>query len=361
MDAKSMDTNVDTDHALLMIGNYLAEHPDCFNASAIIRALEIVMKSCYFKLDDTFWHQVDGTAMGAPPAPTYATLYYGIYEEQQLLPAFTNSIAAYFRYIDDGLGLWICHPDPLTDEVLWDEFCSSTAYGKLTWEVSTRQLSVDFLDLTLSLRNGRIHTTLYEKELNLYLYLPPHSAHPPGLLRGFVIGMIGRILKLTTDPADCRHAIRNLFLHLRRRGYPRETLVPLFHSAYEHVLLKAKATTPLELEPDPSVANDKIFLHLPYNALDPSRQSLQRLFRHAVSTPPDEPALWNLKNYDRNFCPLKRMVVAYHRPPNLKNFLFPRRFRPIPGKPFSLLILPSAHNNNNTSDMDPSDTPVTLL
>jgi hypothetical protein len=162
--------------------------------------------------------------MGVPPAPTYATLYYGIYEEQQLLPTFTNSIAAYFRYIDDGFGFWICHPDALTDEVLWDEFCSSTAYGKLTWEVSTRQLSIDFLDLTVNLRNGRIHTTLYEKELNLYLYLPPHSTHQQGLLRGFVIGMIGRILKLTTGPANCRHAIRNLFLRLRCRSSPSFTM-----------------------------------------------------------------------------------------------------------------------------------------
>jgi hypothetical protein len=31
--------------------------------------------------------------------------------------------------------------------------------------------------------------SLFSKELNLYLYLPPHSAHPPGVLKGMVYGV----------------------------------------------------------------------------------------------------------------------------------------------------------------------------
>jgi hypothetical protein len=124
------------------------------------------------------------------------------------------------------------------------------------------------LDIHITLQpNGRLLTKLYEKELHLYLYLPPHSAHPPGLLKGLIAGMIYRILRLTTDAADIRSDIQNLYNRLRRRGYSCETLSPLFATACNHVHRKLLNRTTV----DKTTANkDRIFLHIPYNQLDPS-------------------------------------------------------------------------------------------
>ena len=52
-------------------------------------------------------------------------------------------------------------------------------YPGLTWEFNPPSDKVDFMDLTISIHKGKITTSLFEKPLNLQLYIPPHSAHPP--------------------------------------------------------------------------------------------------------------------------------------------------------------------------------------
>jgi hypothetical protein len=63
------------------------------------------------------------------------------------------------------------------------------AWGSLTWIISLMTTQVAFLDVMFSLQHGCMNYTLYAKALNLHLYLPPHSAHPPGILKGMVYGM----------------------------------------------------------------------------------------------------------------------------------------------------------------------------
>ena len=46
----------------------------------IIEALDILMKNNIIQFDDLFFRQKNGTAMGAPPAPPYATIYFAIHK-----------------------------------------------------------------------------------------------------------------------------------------------------------------------------------------------------------------------------------------------------------------------------------------
>jgi hypothetical protein len=90
---------------------------------------------------------------------------------------------------------------------------------------------VDFMDMTLSIQHDRITTTLYEKPSNYHLYIPPHSCHPPGLLRGMVYGMVNRLHTLVSDKADRDARTISAFRHLQRRGYQPRDIHPLFSSA----------------------------------------------------------------------------------------------------------------------------------
>jgi hypothetical protein len=79
-DATSMYTNIDTNHALHVIGRLIHKIDGKPNI-ALMAALRLIMTNNIMQLGDTFWLQLLGTAMGTPPACAYATLYYACHEE----------------------------------------------------------------------------------------------------------------------------------------------------------------------------------------------------------------------------------------------------------------------------------------
>jgi hypothetical protein len=73
------------------------------------------------------------------------------------------------------------------------------------------------MDLTLTIQGNSIVSTLFEKQTNLHLYIPPHLAHPPGNLTGLVLGMSYRIHRLCTNPNDIKTKVKQLYNRLRVR------------------------------------------------------------------------------------------------------------------------------------------------
>ena len=87
-----------------------------------------------FTFGDLTLKQLNGTTMGTPPAPPYATIYYGIHEEK-FLPHHSQRVIYYRRFIDDVIGIWCPNRNPQLDAVEWNEFKQKmNAFPGLTWE-----------------------------------------------------------------------------------------------------------------------------------------------------------------------------------------------------------------------------------
>jgi hypothetical protein len=335
-DAISMYTNIDTDHALIVISDFLRRHP-AYNDMAvepIIKALEIVMRNNVFRFGDTFWLQISGSAMGTPPACMYATLYFAI-NELNFYPKFKQLVPFYFRYIDDGIGAWLIQHDEATDTAEWERFKTAFIFGNLRWTFSDKETSVDYLDLTLTVDPiSGIHTRIYEKPHNLYLYIPPHSAHQPGILRSTTIGMIKRFYSLSSFQSDFVRSVISFFRRLCTRGYCPNVLRPLFREAIQRA-----QTTRSRHEDD---TDGRIFLHLQYHPCDPPSRVIQSLFRDILLEPKDRAIRGHPLPICRNIVGaptgINRLLVVNHRPPNLKNFLFPRKLREDINAPASSFI-----------------------
>ena len=108
--------------------------------------------------------QLNGTAMGTPPAPPYATIYYGIHEKKSL-PHHSRWVIYYRRFIDNVIGILCPNKNPQLDLAERNEFKQKmNSFPGLTWEFSEQSKAVNFMDMTITINNwNMIETTLFEK------------------------------------------------------------------------------------------------------------------------------------------------------------------------------------------------------
>ena len=319
-DAVSMYTNIDTYYAVNAITNFLQSQTQFSQLPipAIIDAIELIMKNNVFQFGDCFFHQLTGTAMGTPPACCYATIYYAI-REKFLFEKYNENLFFYCRYIDDVFGIWVPNNPSLT----YEDFSRDLKYHKLRWEANVPSSSVIFLDMVLTIENNTITTKLYEKILNLYLYISPFSAHSPGVLSGLIIGNILRIHHLCSNDKIRNDFYQKFFLRLRARGYLPSQLIPLFDRGIALAKTKPMPSTKnkqrarqqqQQRDSQITTSNNTVFLHVPYHPKDPISWSIQRLFRSRF-----------LNQQEGTTAGFDRLTIAYSRPKNLGELLSYRR------------------------------------
>ena len=343
-DAVSMFTNIRTNAALSIIGPYLREKEKEFghyHAETLIAALEIVMKNNIIRLGDKYVRQISGTAMGKPPAPPWATLFEGLHEIDYL-PLWEAFLRLYRRYIDDTYGLWL-PPAGLTigeSEAKWLEFKAEVNNNHgLEWVFSERSLSATFLDTTTTITvGGRIKTTLFEKPMALYLFIPPHSAHPPGVLTGHIFGNVLRIFRLNSDEEDILDDTVRFYRRFLNRGHKRDVLTPLFLKAITNAR-KFLATSEdernkIKLQKLEAAAR-RLYLHIEYHPQNPPSHQIQQLFSENVLNPPGKKALNELDASAGEKVPIDAMIIAYHRAPNLGDMFSYRNISKRKGPPVS--------------------------
>ena len=105
-----------------------------------------------FQFGSNFFLQKTGTAMGTPCACILATIYYGFYERNFLLPKYKKYIAFYRRFIDDCFYIWNDDLDTSESNIAFDEFKKDMdRFGRLRWTHTELSTNAIFLDLNISI------------------------------------------------------------------------------------------------------------------------------------------------------------------------------------------------------------------
>jgi len=149
-----------------------------------------VLNSTYFLFNDKFYRQTYRAPMGSPLSPINADLVLQLLEIQTLnklnfKPAF------YFKYVDD---IVLIAPYSSLNDLL-DQFNSYHPRLKFTIEIGGDV--INFLDLTLIKRDGKLMFSWYQKPTFSGRFLNFHSYHSFSHKKGTIISLIDRIVLLS--------------------------------------------------------------------------------------------------------------------------------------------------------------------
>ena len=156
--------------------------------------------------------------MGTSVAVIFANLYYGWHERTCILPHYVTSkdppLIFYKRFIHNIFGIWV-GTDHKFDSLVKD----ANNFGILKWDFNRPTNTVAFLDLNITIKEGKITTRTHQKEGNPYLYITPQSAHPPGMIKGVIFGLVQRYYEQNSDKKDFIYFTKLLFTRLVSRGW----------------------------------------------------------------------------------------------------------------------------------------------
>lgn len=266
-------------------------------ASWHARLLRFVLTHNIVTVQDRHYKQICGGAMGTNCMPPAAQLYLAI-KWEGLLRSVRERTGQHFpefyrRYIDDGFTVW--HGTEQSLLAFLQDLNTLLPHIRITWQYS--QTQVEFLDLVVGkccedawcspAADGtvRLRTRTHQKALNLYLYIPYSSHHPPGMFASFVHAELLRYVHTCSDQHwyDCM--VRKLTHRLRRRGYPTALLQRLI----DRVDFAARRAQFLRSAPPAADGggDSPIVLALPYASLIPELQPQQLLYHTYTSADPE--------------------------------------------------------------------------
>ena len=150
--------------------------------------------------------------------------------------------------------------------------------------------------------------------MNLQLYIPPRSAHPPGVTQGAIIGLIKTYWETNTNLADFITHASNLYMRFAKRGYPIPLLNTLFTKACNRLTRKKE-------EGENEDYRRQLFFHLLYHPKGIERTNIRQAYEQTLKA----------------IVPNRKFTVAISQPRNLRDKLCRSK-------------LAITNNNNNPSD-----------
>ncbi|CAJ0929127.1 unnamed protein product [Ranitomeya imitator] len=189
----------------------------------LMQLLEYALTHNIFIFKNSTYLQLQGTAMGASCAPSYANLFLGAWEREVFVSEpvpHSSQVSGWMRYIDD---IWFIWEGTVGDLTAFMNLLNDNKVNvKLTFKFGRK---VEFLDLCVSTdTNGNLYTNLYRKPTATNAFLHATSSHPQATIRGIPVGQFLRAKRICTNSDDFIKQSRDLADRFQERGYSRRTI-----------------------------------------------------------------------------------------------------------------------------------------
>ena len=185
-------------------------------------------------------------------------------------------------------------------------------FGRLRWTTSKLAIKAIFLDLRITInKSSHIETSTYQKPMNLFLYSPPTSAHPPGVLKLTIYGNLRRFWIQNSKLSDYTRVTQQFANHLIARGHRSQNISKLFLEAADKIDQGLRKNSNQTVK---ATTASSLFFHVQFHPRGLSRKTIRTTYTR----------------YCEGHTNFNRLTIAYSRPPNLRNALIKSRLRATP-------------------------------
>ena len=212
---------------------------------------------------DGFYRQVDGLAMGSPPAPMLANGWMSTFDAE-----IKEEAKIYSRYMDDILrdikknkiNETLTKINELDDNL------------KFTLE-REKDASIPFLDMRIIRNNTKLESTWYTKPTDTGLLMNFHALAPLKYKRSVVVGMIHRISRACSTQENRTESLDRARNILIRNQYPKKFVESIISNTLKRIDNPVEEQEKEDEEEDPK----KLFVEYRGKISDQFKHSLQKL------------------------------------------------------------------------------------
>ena len=223
-DIASLYPKIPLPEAVESVRTFLSETPHLRPSpptiSFLCSLLHLVLTTNVVNFKGRLFHQIKGGAMGTPVFVVVAIIFMHILE-RRIVNSFLASGKLLFwaRFIDDLFGVFISYS-------VAEEFVA--LYNSMHPDIKTSGTigeSCVWLDFEFNIHgripaDGRLCSSVFQKKLCSFLYLPYASFHTKSARTAFIAGEVKRYVRISVNMDDYL-TVRSLFVaRLRARGFP---------------------------------------------------------------------------------------------------------------------------------------------
>ena len=203
----------------------------------IMSSMKIILNNNFFSFNNEIFVQISGASMGSPPIPQYAIIYtikYILHIIHIINTYCHNSnILSITSYIDDIL--IILNYNPYYDHTNLNNFKSFLInkindIGELNFTCDINTMTINMLDLNLTINNNKIIYKTFYKNINKFLILPYSNYLNHNIFIGIIKGELIRLVKRNNKYSYYLIDIKNYKTKLLNRGYPKSLINKIYKS-----------------------------------------------------------------------------------------------------------------------------------
>lgn len=217
LDVASLYTNIPHSDGIQAVIHAYSEMrgPKPVENSTLATLLRLILELNNFEFNGKHYVQVSGTSMGTRIGPNYANIFMAVLEEEFLARVDLKPFF-YKRFIDDVFLIWPHGESSLVSFIA--EFNAVHPNISFSHEFSTT--SINFLDVTVSVLQNRLKTTLYRKPTDSHQYLHFQSSHIKHWKTGIPYSQAHRFRRICSKEEDFLSNCEKLKNDLLKQKYP---------------------------------------------------------------------------------------------------------------------------------------------